>query len=238
VNGNLLYHGCIPFTTEGEFRVITVNGTPMFGRAYMDYLDDRVRKAYFAHEENGDIMWYLWCGSRSPLFGKKRMTTFERYFIADKATHKEESDPYYKLIDDRGICEKILSDFDLSPDSSRILNGHVPVKTKDGESPIKGGGLLFFIDGGISKAYQKTTGIAGYTFIYNSRYMALAEHKPYMPTPTDGELSFDSPAIRIVEQLKQRVTVRDTDIGKELAQRIAELEALVEAFRAGVIKER
>jgi fructose-1,6-bisphosphatase-3 len=238
VNGNLLYHGCIPLTADGDFDVFDADGTPAFGKAYMDYLDERVRRDYFDREDGGGVMWYLWCGSRSPLFGKDRMTTFERYFIDDKSTHKEKSAPYYKLINDRGVCEKILCEFGLSPDTSHILNGHVPVKTKDGESPVKGGGLLFFIDGGMSKAYQKTTGIAGYTFIFNSRYMALAEHKPYMPMTPSGEQEFDSPVIRIVETLKNRMTVKDTDIGKELEQRIAELRALVEAFRKGVIKEK
>jgi fructose-1,6-bisphosphatase-3 len=238
VNGNLLYHGCIPFTAEGDFDVFDAGGAPAFGKAYMDYLDERVRRAYFDGDDDGDIMWYLWCGSRSPLFGKDRMTTFERYFVDDKATHREKSAPYYSLINDVGICEKILREFGLSPENSHILNGHVPVRTKDGESPVKGGGLLFFIDGGMSKAYQKTTGIAGYTFIFNSRYMALAEHKPYMPMTDDGEQEFDSPVIRIVENLKRRMTVKDTDMGRELEQRITELAALVEAFRKGAIKEK
>jgi fructose-1,6-bisphosphatase-3 len=183
-------------------------------------------------------MWYLWNGSKSPLFGKARMTTFERFFVEDKATHKESSSPYYKLINDRAVCEKILREFGLSPESSHILNGHVPVKIKDGENPIKGDGLLFFIDGGISKAYQKQTGIAGYTFIFNSRFMALSEHKPYSPLEEDGTQVFRPPVIRTVEQLKHRMTVKDTDIGCELEQKIAELEALVAAFREGSIKEK
>jgi fructose-1,6-bisphosphatase-3 len=238
VNGNLLYHGCIPFTAAGDFDVFDAGGAPAFGKAYMDYLDERARRAYFDREDSGDVMWYLWCGGGSPLFGKDRMTTFERYFIDDKSTHKEKSAPYYRLIQNRAICEKILREFGLSPDSSHILNGHVPVRRKDGESPIKGDGLLFFIDGGMSKAYQKTTGIAGYTFIFNSRYMALAEHKPYTPMTADGEQEFDSPVMRVVENLKKRMTVKDTDIGGELEQRITELAALVEAFRKGVIKEK
>jgi fructose-1,6-bisphosphatase-3 len=204
----------------------------------MDYLDARVRRSFFTHDDGGDIMWYLWNGSKSPLFGKARMTTFERFFIEDEATHKESRSPYYKLINDRAVCEKILREFGLSPESSHILNGHVPVKIKDGESPVKGDGLLFFIDGGISKAYQKQTGIAGYTFIFNSRFMALSEHKPYSPLREDGTQVFDPPVIRIVEQLKHRMTVKDTDIGSELEQKIEELEVLVEAFREGTIKEK
>ena len=154
---------------------------------FRSYLDDQIRKSFYNPEESdervhqGDIMWYLWLGSHSPLFGKDKMTTFERLFIADKASHKEHTVPYYKMIDDKKICEKILMEFGVDPMLGHILNGHVPVKIKDGESPIKGEGKLFVIDGGISKAYQKTTGIAGYTFIYNSRFMALSEHKPYQP---------------------------------------------------------
>jgi fructose-1,6-bisphosphatase-3 len=204
----------------------------------MDYLDARVRRSFFTRDDGGDIMWYLWNGSKSPLFGKARMTTFERIFIEDKSAHKESSSPYYRLINDRAVCERILREFGLPPETSHILNGHVPVKIKDGESPVKGDGLLFFIDGGISKAYQKQTGIAGYTFIFSSRFMALSEHKPYSPLKEDGTQTFDPPVIRTVEQLKKRMTVKDTYIGSELEQNIRELEALVEAFREGTIKEK
>jgi fructose-1,6-bisphosphatase-3 len=238
VNGNLLYHGCIPMTASGAFEQCALGGDPLSGRAYMDYLDARVRRSFFTRDDEGDIMWYLWNGSKSPLFGKSRMTTFERFFVEDKTAHKENSSPYYKLIDDRTVCEHILRAFGLSPETSHILNGHVPVKIKDGESPIKGDGLLFFIDGGISKAYQEQTGIAGYTFIFNSRFMALAEHRPYSPIKEDGTQEFEAPVIRTVEQLKRRMTVRDTDIGSDLERKIRELEALVEAFREGLIKER
>jgi fructose-1,6-bisphosphatase-3 len=238
-NGNLLYHGCVPLTPGGEFESIVLDGTAVSGKAYMDCLDERVRKACSDPDgaDDADILWYLWCGSKSPLFGKDRMTTFERCFVADKATHKEKSNPYYKLINDKATCEKILLEFGLSPETSRILNGHVPVRIKDGETPVKGDGLLFFIDGGMSKAYQKQTGIAGYTFIFNSWFMALSEHKPYSPLRPDGTQTFHPPAIRVVETLKRRMTVKDTDIGKEIEERISELKALVEAFRRGVVKE-
>lgn len=243
INGNLLYHGCIPMTEDGEFKECTVNGVTMKGKAYMDYLDDQVRKAYFqpdASEEigrSGDIMWYLWLGSNSPLFGKDQMTTFERCFIADKASHKEHTAVYYKLIHQREICEKILAEFGLNSNSSHILNGHVPVKIKDGESPIKGGGKLIVIDGGMSKAYQKQTGIAGYTFIFNSRFMALAEHKPYEPLNPDGTQRFHIPKLRTVATLPKRMTVRDSDQGPALEQEIAELKALLEAYRTGQLKQ-
>ena len=244
VNGNLLYHGCIPMTAEGDFEECAINGVVNKGKALLDYLDAEVRKAYFNPNEaeetgrSGDIMWYLWLGSKSPLFGKDRMTTFERCFIADKVTHKETSAPYYNLVNSREICEKILSEFGLQPGNSHILNGHVPVKLKDGESPVKGDGRLFLIDGGIAKAYQKTTGIAGYTFIFNSRFMALAEHKPYSAMNEDGTQEFHSPEIKTVKRLEKRMTVADTDIGEELKLQIEDLKTLVAAYRKGTIKER
>lgn len=244
VNGNLLYHGCIPMTESGEFEEVELNGEKFSGKALMDYLDSEVRKAYFTPDESeesgrmGDLMWYLWLGGKSPLFGKEKMTTFERLFIADKAAHKEPTRPYYKLIKERGPCEKILLEFGLDPSRSKILNGHVPVKIKDGESPIKGGGLLYVIDGGISKAYQKQTGIAGYTFIFNSRFMALAEHKPYKPLQPDGTQEFQSPEVKTVEVLPERMMVIDTDQGIELTEQVENMKQLVQAYRKGLLKER
>ncbi len=243
INGNLMYHGCIPMDEDGNFEKCTVNGITLSGKEYMDYLDDQVRKAYFNPDESeeigrsGDLMWYLWLGSKSPLFGKDQMTTLERCFVADKKTHKEHTVPYYKLINRRDICEKILVEFGLDPKTSHILNGHVPVKIKDGESPVKGEGKLFVIDGGMSKAYQKQTGIAGYTFIFNSRYMALSEHKPYSPLQDDGTQVFTTPAIRTVKTLEKRMLVKDTDQGKELMREVEELKALVKAYRTGELKE-
>lgn len=244
VNGNLLFHGCIPMTEDGEFEQCTVNGVKMSGKAYMDYLDTQVRNAYFNPDESeetgrsGDLMWYLWLGSKSPLFGKDQMTTFERCFVADKKTHKEHTVPYYKLRDSRELCEKILIEFGLDPKNSIILNGHVPVKIKDGESPVKGEGKLVVIDGGMSKAYQKQTGIAGYTFIFNSRFMALSEHKPYSPLKADGTQEFHAPIIRTVKTLEKRMLVKDTDLGVELQREVDELKELVSAYRNGRLKER
>lgn len=240
VNSNLLFHGSIPMTPDGDFEKCTLGGVTASGKAYLDHLDRMVRDAYFEPQDPhaADVMWYLWCGSKSPLFGKDRMTTFERCFVADTSTYKERSSPYYKLYNDSAVCDKILAEFGLDPKHSHILNGHVPVKLKDGESPIKGEGKLFVIDGGMSKAYQKTTGIAGYTFIYNSRFMALAEHKPYIPSNKEHSQQFQAPDIQIVEYARQRVTVRDTDIGQNIQRQIDELNALVAAFRKGAIKEK
>lgn len=242
-NGNLLYHGCIPMTEDGEFTELTFNGKKYHGKSLMAYLDSQVRKEFFTPAESqehgipGDLMWYLWEGKDSPLFGKEKMTTFERLFIRDKASHKEPVRPYYKLREEKAPCEKILREFGLDPTRSKILNGHVPVKIKDGESAVKGGGLLYVIDGGISKAYQKQTGIAGYTFIFNSRFMALAEHKPYTPLREDGTQVFHSPKMREVEKLPRRMLIIDTDQGRELQQQVQDMKQLVEAYRNGILKE-
>jgi len=244
INGNLLYHGCIPMNEDGEFQEVDLGGVKLKGKALMDYLDDQVRKAYYNPARSdetgypGDLMWYLWLGGDSPLFGKEKMTTFERLFIADKTTHKEFTRPYYKLINKRETCEKIIREFDLDPANAKILNGHVPVKIKDGESPIKGGGLLYVIDGGISKAYQKQTGIAGYTFIFNSRFMALAEHKPFSPLKEDGSQEFHSPVMMTVETMTERLLILDTDQGAQLVEKVEDLKNLVEAFKHGEIKEK
>lgn len=241
INSNLLYHGCIPLTQSGEMETVLLDGKSYFGRAYLERLDGVARSAYFApagSRERGeacDFMWYLWCGPKSPLFGKAKLATFERYLIADRATHAEVFNPYYTLIESRGACEMILREFGLDPASGHIINGHVPVRLKEGESPVKGGGLLFMIDGGISKAYQKQTGIGGYTFIANSRYLALAEHKPLQAGQNPAE---NSPRVMVVEAIKQRVTVADTDTGAELARQIEELTALLTAYRSGALKEK
>ncbi len=242
-NGNLLFHGCIPIDEEGNFKEVEINDVKLSGKKLMDYLDDQVRKAYFspdASEEiglSGDLMWFLWLGGDSPLFGKEKMTTFERLFIEDKATHKEPTRPYYKHINERWLAEKILVEFGLDPSTARILNGHVPVKIKNGESPVKGGGLIYVIDGGISKAYQKTTGIAGYTLIYNSRGMMLAEHKPYQPLKEDGTQEFTAPTMSIVYTLPERKYIIDTDSGKELADQVQDMMDLIDAFKKGQLKE-
>lgn len=242
-NGNLLFHGCIPFTEEGDFMEVTIAGKTNHGAALMRQLDQELREVYFNPRceldkaDAANLMWYLWLGPDSPLFGKDKMTTFERLFIEDKATHKERTVPYYKLIKEKDICIKIIRDFDLDPSRAIILNGHVPVKIKDGESPIKGEGKLIVIDGGISKAYQKTTGIAGYTFIFNSWFMALSEHEPYHPLQPDGTQEFNNPNIVTTHTLPERMLIIDTDIGKVLQSQIDDLQQLNAEFRKGTIKE-
>lgn len=237
-NSNLLYHGCIPMKKDGSFEEMVIDGEGYSGKALLDFIDQRVRKAYFLpdsdpdKEKCRDFMWYLWCGAKSPVFGKDRMATFENYFIEDKTTHKETMNPYYKLSQQVEYCDRILEEFGLTTEGSHIINGHVPVKIKDGETPVKAEGKLYVIDGGLSKAYQSKTGIAGYTLIYNSHHLALAEHKPFDPTREN------TPRVSIVEKMPRRIMVGNTDKGEELTERIEDLKELVNAYREGVLKER
>ena len=238
INSNILYHGCIPLTEDGKFDKIELYEKTHSGKEYLEFLDDIVRSAYFAQrgslerENANDLMWYLWCGAKSPLFGKDKLSAFERYFIDEPETHVEKINPYYTYVESKKTCEMIIHEFGLSPENSHIINGHVPVKV--GENPVKADGLLFMIDGGISKAYQSQTGIGGYTFISNSCYLALAEHKPFDP----HKKVLETPKVMIVEAIKKRTTVADTDNGAELSRQIKELTALLQAYRNGSIKEK
>ncbi len=237
INGNLLYHGCIPMTEDGEFMTVEMNGIRLSGRALMDFLGGRIKDAYFLPEgDEGkqqavDMMWYLWCGKASPLFGKDKMATFESRFTGDKELSRERMNAYYVLSRDERIVDKILREFDLSTEHGHIINGHVPVRKLEGELPYRAGGKLFTIDGGLAKSYQKKTGIAGYTLIYNSQSLALAEHSPFIP----GQES--SPRVEVVEKMDPRVRVRDTDNGRELEAQIQDLKELLSAYRDGRIKE-
>jgi len=244
-NNNLLYHGCIPLREYGTFQDVDVFGKKIKGKKYLDELDKIVRTAYLSRENPArnqkyiDFIWYLWCGPYSPLFGKHAMKTFERYFIDDKATHTELKNPYYSLYDKEDICDMILEEFGLNPTISHIINGHVPVKVKKGEVPIKAGGKLFIIDGGFSKAYQKETGIAGYTLISNSWGLKLVSHEPFESREkaiVEGKDILSSS--RIVEDVKNRTRVRDTDIGRELQRQVNDLKKLLNAYKKGIIKER
>ena len=243
LNGNLFYHGSIPFNEDGELKTVEFNGKKYKGASYIQMLDEQIREARYnppvgqTSAEAASIMWYLWLSENSPLFGKDKMTTFERYFIEDKATHKENTVPYYRLIEKEETADKILEDFGLNPKVGKILNGHVPVKIKDGQTPIKANGKLFIIDGGISKAYHKTTGIAGYTAIMTSKHMYLAEHKPYEPLREDGTQTFHRPVMHLIDTVPERLLIRETDNGEELRAKIANLEALCDEFKNGNIKE-
>lgn len=242
INGNLLYHGCIPMREDGSFDCIPLDGRLRSGKAYLDAINEKVRRVYFLEPGSperaraADFLWYLWCGPKSPLFGKSKLSTFERYFIADKDTYQETLNAYYAQIETREACMRILCAFGLDPAHSHIVNGHVPVKIRQGESPVKGEGRLFMIDGGMSKAYQSQTGIGGYTLIYNSHHLALAQHKPYVAARKNR--ADNAPSVQIVEAMKRRVLVGDTDTGKTLKTRIAALQKLLSAYRSGSIAER
>lgn len=245
-NSNLLYHGCIPLNEDGSFKKVKIGASrhAYSGKAFLDRLEILVREGYFYKNNQEaklygmDITWYLWTGPDSPLFGKNKMTTFERYFIEDKETHIEKKNAYFGLRDDERICNAIFKEFDLDPNTSHIINGHVPVKMKKGESPIKADGKLLVIDGGFSKAYQGQTGIAGYTLIYNSYGLLLVSHEPFESTQKAIEEGKDIlSTTTVLEQEVERKRVGDTDIGEELKLQIGDLEMLLDAYRKGIIKE-
>lgn len=241
-NSNLLYHGCIPTNPDGSFTEISIDGNVYSGRELLKQCEVMARKSYFSKDtsknkqKGQDYMWYLWCGKKSPLFGRNKMTTFERYFIADKQLWKEEKDSYYQYINSKEFCNKILEEFDLDKETSHIINGHMPVKTKDGESPIKGEGKLIIIDGGICKAYRKTTGIAGYTLIFNSRKMRLISHKAMDNISEIIEENKDVvPNSNVFEIQPERIKVGHTDIGTEIKEKLKGLEILLSAYNSGTI---
>ena len=243
-NNNLLYHGCVPLNEDGSLREVSLFGHTFKGRSLYDVLDRYVRKGFFALDEqdreNGkDIMWYIWLSPDSPLFGKDKMATFERYFLAEKETHVEKKNPYYKLLEKEDVIDNVMREFGLSPESAYIVNGHVPVKRKNGESPVKCNGKVMVIDGGFSKAYQKETGIAGYTLIYNSYGLRLVAHEPFESTEAaiERESDIHSESV-IIKRVMERRLVGDTDAGMNLRERISDLEALLAAYRSGEIKEK
>ncbi|MBZ5201791.1 fructose-1,6-bisphosphatase [Planomicrobium chinense] len=232
-NGNLLIHGCIPLDENGNMEGMEIEGKNYAGRELLDIFEHYLRYA-FAHPEETDdfatdMVWYLWTGEYSSLFGKREMTTFERYFIKEKETHKERKNPYYYLREDEDVCRKMLEEFDLNPDQGRIINGHTPVKEIDGENPIKANGKMIVIDGGFSKAYQSTTGIAGYTLLYNSYGMQLVAHQLF--NSKDEVLSNETDVLsvkRLVDEELERKKVRETNIGEQLIQEISILNSLRE----------
>ena len=242
-NGNLLYHGAVPMTEKGAFAAERFEGRLYAGRALMDYCDERARRGYYAPEGSAarqsgqDFLWYLWCGRLSPLFGRSAMTTFERLYVADKATHTEVKDPYYTWYNEESACRRILAEFGL-PGSCHIINGHVPVQEKNGESPLKGGGRLIVIDGGFCRAYHEKTGIAGYTLTYSSRDMSLRTHQPFISAEKAIRENIDIVSREnILEQENRRVLVEDVDEGEVLREKVHDLKQLVIAYQLGWIKE-
>jgi fructose-1,6-bisphosphatase-3 len=233
-NGNLLYHGCIPLTETGEFAVVRHGGRGYAGKALMDYADAVVKAAWVRRDESAlDMMWYLWCGSSSPFSGRE-FHTFERALVDDQSTWAEPRNPYFGFWEDADAVKKILAEFGLDPETGHIINGHTPVKARKGESPVKAGGKLFIIDGGFCKAYQATTGIAGYTLIYSSHGIRLKAHRPFegiaRVLSDNADMESDS---ETVESFPRRLYIGDTDEGAQLRARIAALTELLAAYRSG-----
>ena len=243
-NGNLLFHGCIPLDQDGELLSFRLDHVERKGKEFLDFADTAARQAYYLKENTQerklgmDLLWFLWAGRNSPIFGRDRMTTFERRLIKDESTWAEPKNAYYTLYQDPAICDKILKEFGLEGPHCHIINGHVPVKAKKGESPIKGGGKLIVIDGGFCKAYQPTSGIAGYTLIYNSHSYRIVSHQPFAGREKAIRENFDiASSTDVFERLETRQKVKETDIGRELQARIDDLRALLDAYRAGVVLE-
>lgn len=231
-------------TNDGDFAEYEINGLKVKGKKLLDRSEQMARIGYFG--QNGtpekaygqDFLWYLWCGVGSPVYGKNKMTSFERYFIEDTEAWTEIKDPYYKLLSDKSICEKILTEFGVNPDEfSHIINGHVPVKIKKGESPVKADGKLLVIDGGLSKAYQSKTGIAGYTLLFNSHGLLLSSHDAFVSVKDAVTKNHDMySSLDIIDMAPSRLLVENTDMGKKIQKKINDLRALVDAFRRGEVK--
>jgi len=244
INGNLLFHGCIPMNEDGSLMTFTIGGKERSGKRFLDYAEKTARKAYY--DKHGsperqfgmDFLWWLWAGRNSPIFGRNRMTTFERRFIADKDTWTEPKNAYYTYYQDPAVCDFLLKEFGLEGDHCHIINGHVPVKVKKGESPVKGGGKLLVIDGGFSRAYQSTSGIAGYTLVYSSRHYRIVSHQPFAgkwnAIHKNDDIANESV---IFEKMETRMRVSQTDEGAELQTRVNDLLMLLEAYRSGAVTE-
>ena len=243
-NGNLLFHGSIPLNEDGSLKEVQIYGKTYKGKELYDVLETYVRRAFFSVNEDEkrkgrDIMWYIWAAPNSPLFGKDKMTTFERYFIKDKETHKETKNAYYHLLENEDVVDDLLREFELDPEKGHIINGHVPVHQSEGESPVKCNGKVLVIDGGFSRPYQKVTGIAGYTLVYNSYGLILSAHEPFTSAEEAVAKEQDIVSNRVaVHYNNKRTLVGDTDTGTALKERISELIQLLEAYRKGIIKEK
>ena len=243
-NGNLMYHGCMPMTEDGQLMSFNIGGKVRSGREFMDFAETTARKAYYdkrgslERQYGMDFLWWLWAGRNSPIFGRDRMTTFERRFIKDESTWTEAKNAYYTYYQDPAVCNMILKEFDLEGAHCHIINGHVPVKVKKGENPIKGSGKLIVIDGGFCRAYQSTSGIAGYTLIYNSKDLRLVSHQPFSGRLDALQYNHDIENDSITfETMENRVKIEQTDLGKELQVRVNDLLRLLEAYRTGAVAE-
>ena len=243
-NGNLLFHGCVPMAEDGSLLHFSIGCDDLSGKEFLDYADTVARRAYYnkpgspERQFGMDFLWWLWCGRNSPIFGRDRMTTFERRFIADEDTWTEPKNAYYRLYQDPAVCDALLHQFGLTGEHCHIINGHMPVKSKKGESPIKGGGKLLVIDGGFCKAYQNTTGIAGYTLIYTSNCLRLVSHQPFAGRANAIRENQDiASSSQVLEWMDKRLKIAQTDIGRQLQEQIDDLMALLAAFRSGAIVE-
>ena len=243
-DGNLKFHGCLPVDKRGEFISFDLAGETCSGPALLARFETLSRDAYFSRDParraaGQDAMWYLWCGKNSPLFGRSKMTTFERYVVADPETHDEPKGPYYDLRADEGFCKKVLRAFGADPEHGHIINGHTPVKVRKGARPILAGGKLIIIDGGMSEAYRSVTGIAGYTLVGTSHELVLAAHEPFS-SAAEMILEHRDPAPRTeqVEVFSQQTLIAETDVGQALHEQLGDLEKLVQAYRQGVLAER
>lgn len=243
-NGNLLYHGCVPMNEDGSFKKVNIYGKEYSGKALFDVMESYVRKAFFSKDERerekgADMMWYIWTAPNSPLYGRHKMATFERYFLDDEAIKTEPKNAYYQLINQPEIADKILAEFGLKGDRVHIINGHVPVHRVKGESPVKCNGKVIVIDGGFSQTYRGRTGIAGYTLIYNSYGLTLTAHEPFESAETAVREEIDIVSKReAVEYMDKRILVGDTDSGSRMREQIADIKELIEAYQSGEIAER
>lgn len=238
-NGNLLFHGCVPLNNDGSFKEVTFDGKKYKGRAYLDFVDQLARKAQSGKDQRAlDFMWFLWSGLLSPISGRE-FRTFERMFLVDESTWKEPADPYYKLINKEEVCEKILEEFGLDPEEGHIINGHVPVKVKKGETPVKANGKAIVIDGGFCRAYHNKTGISGYTLISNSRGLRLLEHQTVADVKEALKNNKDIESVSETLELQSKNTsVGDTDEGKIIQEEITDLYNLLTAYQNGTLKPK
>ena len=238
-NGNLLFHGCVPLEEDGSLTEVVGEGVAYRGRTYLDFCDRVARRAWHRGDQRAlDWMWYLWCGRRSPLSGRVTKT-FERTFVDDRSAWEEPQDPYFHLTEDPAVCEMILADFGLVGDHCHIVNGHKPVREREGESPIKGGARRLVVDGGFCEAYHKTTGIAGYTLIASTDGMRIKAHRPFLSV--EAALAANADILSnttVIEREEPRLRIASTDTGRNIAEQIADLRELLDAYRDGTIKER